>query len=138
MFSLGEARLVAAEVVLVELVGGAEAAAEEAAPERRVGDEADAELAQRRQDLRLDVARPQRVLGLHRGDRVDGVRAADRLRRGLAQPDVADLALGDELGERADRLLDRRARVDAVLVVEVDVIGAQALQRALDRAPHVL
>ena len=64
---------------------------------------------------------------LHGGDRVDGVRAADRLRGRLAQPDVADLALGDELGQRADGLLDRRARVDAVLVVEVDVVGAQAL-----------
>ena len=28
----------------------------------------------------------------------------------LAEPDVADLALADELGHRADRLLDRRAR----------------------------
>ena len=64
--------------------------------------------------------------------------AADRLRRGLAEPDVADLALLDQLGERADGLLDRRVRVDAVLVVEVDVVGAQPLQRALDRAAHVL
>ena len=33
---------------------------------------------------------------------------ADRLRRRLAQPDVAHLALRDELGQRADGLLDRR------------------------------
>jgi hypothetical protein len=48
------------------------------------------------------------------------------------------LALGDELGERADRLLDRDVRVDAVLVVEVDVVGAEPGERAFDRPPHVL
>ena len=46
--------------------------------------------------------------------------------RGLGQPEVADLALRDELGHRADGLLDRRVGVDAVLVVEVDVVDAEA------------
>ena len=32
-----------------------------------------------------------------------------------------------ELGERADGVLDRRLRVDAVLVVQVDVVGAEPL-----------
>ena len=89
----GEARPVAAEVALVELVGRGEAPREEAAAERRVGDERDAQLFERRQDLRLDVARPQRVLGLHRRDRVHRVRAADRLRARLREAEVADLAL---------------------------------------------
>jgi hypothetical protein len=40
---------------------------------------------------------------------------------------VADLAVLDEVGECADGVLDRCARVDAVLVVEVDVVGAEAL-----------
>src|SRR4051812_38926179 len=66
------------------------------------------------------------------------VRAADGLRRGLAEAEVADLALGDELAHRADGLLDRRLGIDAVQVVEVDVVAAEALQRALDRAAHVL
>ena len=67
-------------------------AREEAAAERGVGDEADAELAHGRQHRVLGVARPQRVLGLQRRDRVHGVRAADRLRRGLREPEVAHLA----------------------------------------------
>ena len=128
----------APEVALVQLVRRREAAGEKAAPERRVGDEADPQLAAGRQDLGLRVARPERVLGLHGGDRMDGVRAADRVGRGLAEADVAHLALLDELAHRADRLLDRNVGVDAVLVVEVDVIGAQPLQRAVDRAAHVL
>ena len=129
----GEARVGLAPVVVGEVVDGADLPGEQAVAERRVGHEPDAELAQQRQDLGLEVAGPQRVLGLQRGDRVHGVRAADRRRRGLGQAEVADLALGDELGQRADGLLDRRARVDAVLVVQVDVVGAEPAQRALDR-----
>ena len=62
---------------------------------------------------------------------MDGVRAADRLRRRLREPEVRTLPAVDELGHRADRLLDRRVRVDAVLVVEVDVVDAEALQRGV-------
>ena len=134
----GEARAAAAEVLLVELVGRLEAAREEAAPERRVGDEADPELAAGGQHPGLGVAGPQRVLGLHGGDGVDGVRAADGLRRRLAEPEVEHLARLHELGHRADGLLDRHVGIDAVLVVEVDVVGAEPLQRAVDRAAHVL
>ena len=52
--------------------------------------------------------------------------------REVARPDLADLAGGDELGERALRLLDRHRRVEHVLLVEVDAVGLQAAQRALD------
>ena len=86
---------------------------------------------------RLLVAGPQRVLGLQRGDRVHGVRAADGVGPGLGQPDVADLALGHQLGQRADGVLDRRVRVHPVLVVEVDVVGAEPPQRSLDRGADV-
>ena len=50
---------------------------------------------------------------------------------------MPDLALGDQLGQRADGVLDRRVRVDAVLVVEVDAVGAEPLQGALDRDADV-
>jgi hypothetical protein len=133
-----EARVPAAEVVVGEVVERLDLAGQEPAAERRVGHEADAELAAGRQDLVLGVARPQRVLGLQRGDLVHGVRAAQRLGSGLAQAEVADLALRDQLGHRPDGLLDRRVDVDAVLVVEVDVVGAEALQRVLARLLDVL
>ena len=48
--------------------------------------------------------------------------------RGLGEAQVADLARLDELRHGADGLLDRDRRVDAVLVVEVDVVDAEALQ----------
>src|SRR4051794_22636703 len=56
---------------------------------------------------------------------------------GLGEPEVADLALLHELGHRADGLLDRRLLVDAVLVVEVDGVHAEALERRLARLAHV-
>ena len=47
-------------------------------------------------------------------------------------PDVADLALLNEIGERAERLVDVGFGVGAVHLVEVDPVGTQAPQRVLD------
>ena len=55
---------------------------------------------------------------------------AGRERRGA---DVADLALVDEVGERAEGLLDVGVGARAVDLVEVDPVGVQAAQRVLDR-----
>ena len=71
---------------------------------------------------------------MQRDDRVHGVGAADGCRPGLGQPDVQDLSLGHQFGEGADGVLDGSVRVDAVLVVEVDAVGSEPLQRALDRS----
>ncbi len=46
--------------------------------------------------------------------------------------EAADLALVDEIGERAERLVDVGARVRTVDLVEVDPVGLQAPQRVLD------
>jgi hypothetical protein len=59
---------------------------------------------------------------------VHGVGAADRRGRGFGQADVQDLPFGHELGQGADGVLDRGVRVDAVLVVDVDAVGPQALE----------
>ena len=74
----GEAGVGLAPVVVGDVVGGTDLAGEETVAKRGVGDEADAQPAQQRQQFGLGVAGPQRVLGLQRGDRVDGVGAADR------------------------------------------------------------
>jgi hypothetical protein len=44
---------------------------------------------------------------------------------------VPDLALGHQLGQRAHGVLDRRVGIDPVLVVQVNVVGAEPLERAL-------
>ena len=102
-----EAGVAAAHVALGEVVERGDPAGEQAAAERAERHDADAELAAGRHDLVLDVAAPQRPLALQRGDRVDGGGAADRVDRRLRQPEVADLARGDQLGHRPDGLLDR-------------------------------
>ena len=41
---------------------------------------------------------------------------------------MAYLALSHEFGQGADAVLDRRLRIDPMLVVQVDVVGAQTAQ----------
>jgi hypothetical protein len=48
------------------------------------------------------------------------------------KPEVARLAGGHDLPERFEDLLDRDVGVEAVRLVEVDVVGAQALKRRVD------
>ena len=121
-----EARVGLAPVVVRELLGRTDIAGEKAVAERRVGNESDAQLAQQRQQFGFRVTGPQRVLGLQRGDRMHRVGAADRGGASLGQADVADLAFCDKISEGTDGVLDRRVRVDTVLVVQVDVISARA------------
>ena len=78
-------------------------------PERRVGDEPDAEFPQERQHLVFLVTGEQRVLRLEGGDGMHGMGAANGADPGLGKPDVADLAFNDQLGQGANRVLDRRA-----------------------------
>ena len=111
---------------------------QKAAPQRRIGDEADPELARRLARLFRLLPVQQRVLGLHRRDRMHRVRAPYRRRRCLGQPEMPRLALLHQLRHRADRVLDRHRRIDAVLVVEVDHLDAQPLQARLARLHHVL
>ena len=75
--------------------------------EGRVGDEPDPELAQQWQDHRFDVAGPERVFDLDRGDRVRGMRTANRFGARLGQTEVADLARSPQFGHRVNGLLDR-------------------------------
>ena len=57
---------------------------------------------------------------------------ADLLRRPLREPEVASLARLDDLGQRLHRLLDRNVGIEAVALVEVDVVGLQAGERSVD------
>ncbi|KWA38865.1 hypothetical protein WL27_15990 [Burkholderia multivorans] len=45
---------------------------------------------------------------------------------------MAHVAGLDEIGDRADRLLDRHRRIDARRPVEIDVVGTEPLQRIGD------
>ena len=68
---------------------------------------------------------------------MDGVGSADGVDACFGEAEVEDLALVDQLCDRACGLLDRRVPVDTVLVVQVDVVGTEAGQRSLDGGADV-
>ena len=53
-------------------------------------------------------------------------------------PTARAFPFADDLVERAERLLERRDAVGAVVVVEIHVVGAEPLERRVDRLPRVL
>ena len=70
-----EARVGFAPVIVRELIGRADLPGEETVAERRLGDEADAQLAQQRQEPSFRIAGPEGAFSLQRGDRNSEYRA---------------------------------------------------------------
>ena len=66
-----------------------------------------------------------------------GVAGADLVGCPFAHADVEGLALTDDIGEGLHRLLERRRVVVPVALVEVDIVGTEATQRAVDRLVDV-
>ena len=64
--------------------------------------------------------------------------AADGVGTGFGEPEVGDLAGGDEVLDGAGDVLDRDGRVDTVLVEQVDALDAESLQRAVDGLADVV
>ena len=77
------------------------------------------------------LTKPGRAVG--RGRR----RLLEHGAREVGAAELADLALGHQLAQGAQRLGDRRLRVGEVQLVEVDAVGAEAGQAVLDRRAHV-
>src|SRR5208283_2030694 len=65
------------------------------------------------------------------------VRAANRTGASLRKAQVANFSFAHQVGHRADGLLDRHLLVDAMLVVEIDVIDTEALERCIAGGAHV-
>ena len=104
-------------------------AGEESLAEWAEGHEADAELgAAWAGSLLRARASPQRVLALQGGDGMDGVGAADGADAGLGQTEVADLAAAMSSPTAPATSSIGTVGVDAVLVEEVDAVGAQPAQ----------
>src|SRR5436189_3565915 len=60
------------------------------------------------------------------------MRAPDRLHACLGHAEVLHLPLLNQIFDHARDVLDRDCGIDAVLVVEIDHVGAEPLERALD------
>src|ERR1700719_4217638 len=111
---------------------------QKAATERTIRDKTDPELAANRKDLICRISRPKRILRLQRCDRMNGVRAANCFCAGLRQSQKAHLALAHKLRHRADRFFNRRSRIDAMLIVEIDAIDLQPAQTSFARFLDVI
>ena len=125
--------LLAPPVTLGERGVGRDRPGQETGAERRVRQVADPLLGQPREERVGVVAAEQRELVLHRRHRVDGRAPLDQAAVEVRDADPAREALADELGHGAPGLLDGDPVVGPVHLVEVDVVGAEAAKRGLDR-----
>src|SRR5664279_2085944 len=113
-----------------------------ATSERAPRDAAHALVVQEREHLALLLAHDQAVLVLHRDEAGPATEVGRVLHRGelprvhAGRADVAHLAGLDHVVERFHRLFDRCLGVEAVDLVEVDVVGAQPGQRGVDLLHH--
>ena len=64
--------------------------------------------------------------------------AADGVGAGLAQAEIAHLALLDQARHGADGILDRHVGIDTVDVIEVDVVDAETLQARVAGDRHII
>ena len=137
--SLGaETRNHAAEVVLAEVRAVVDGSREKALAQRAERHKADAQLLQGGQDGLFRFAPPQGVFALHCGHRLHGMGPPDGLRTRLRQAEMQHLALSDQVLHGARHILNGHLGVHTVLVQQINHIGAQALERALDRLADVL
>ena len=67
-----------------------------------------------------------------------GIRPAKFARGHLRQSDVTEVAGSYQLGERADGFFDGSARVNAVVVVQVDHIDLQAVEAFFHAVVHIV
>ena len=129
---LAEARDVAAEIGAVELRVRVDCAREKALAQRTEGNEADAEFAERGQHFRFRLSPPEQVFTLERGDRLDGVRAADGLHPGFRKPEVLYLACLDQLLHRRGHVFDGHVGIHPMLIEQINHVGLEPLERRFD------
>lgn len=120
-----------AKVALLKVAGAANLAADHAAADGRVAHNRHSKLATSVQQVdfrRLNVQREWRVLNLHAADRMNLVRAAQAVCAAFGETEVFDFAFLLELGHGFDGELDGGFAVEAVAVVEVDAVNAEAAE----------
>ena len=101
------------------------AAREKPARQRTERHEGDAQFAAGIEHRDLGVARPQRIFGLHRGDGMHRVRAAQRGADTSDRPMARTLPARTMPAMRADAVLDGHPLVPAVQVIEIDHVGLE-------------
>src|SRR6266850_3462788 len=136
---LSETGIRPSPIAWVEIFEFLDCTCQESAPKRTVRDERDAKFAASRQyAVGLHLTRPQRILALQRGNRVDFRGAPQRLRSGFRQSDRSDLAGQNKLGHRTNCFFDRNVGINPMLVVEIDRFDAQPMKARVARTADIL
>lgn len=113
------------EIILRQVLDALELAREEAAAERRIGDDGDFEFRTSGRDAVVeDMVFPQRDLDLDSRDFVDLGGSPDRARADFTERDAADFTLLDELGECFDRVFDRGVWINPRALVQIEFLVA--------------
>src|SRR6185437_17174873 len=123
-----KARIAPAEITFRIFIRALHCAGKESPAQRAERNEADAEMTQQRDDARLEVALPQRILALQCRYRVHGMSAPYGLLTRFRKSEKANLAGVHEISHRADDVLDRDRRIDAVLIQQVYMICLQTTE----------
>src|SRR5262249_32167986 len=93
---------------------------DQTARKHSIGRDTDPELPAGREDFTFNTPRDQRVLDLQVCDRVHRLGAPDGLRADFREADVTHVSLLDQVGNRADRVLDGYVRIETRRTVDVD------------------
>ena len=65
------------------------------------------------------------------------MRAPNRVGRGFGQSQVAHFSRPDQFAHCADCFFNRNRRIDAMLIIQVDMIGLQAFQTGVATSAHI-
>ena len=133
---LRETRQVASHVVFGKVVAALDLAGQEAAAERRVCYDGNPQLAASLQDtIVLDLSGPERILDLDGADFRHLGCTADRISTALAERNAAQFASLNILVHRANSDFNRRLRVHASTLEEIQLLRASQLRQALVDTP---
>src|ERR1700733_8985518 len=133
-----EARHCIAEVGTIELGLGVNLSSQETLPKRTEWHKADSELLTSRHHCIFWLSKKERILALQRSYRLNHMGAADSLCARFRQSEMLNLTLPDQVLHCACNILNRHVQVDAMLIVKIDDLNLQPLQRALQRLPNML
>ena len=111
-------------------------ATDQAAGQHAISSDGDAEFAAGRQNAVLDAARDERIFDLKVADGMDLGRLPDRIAADFGEADMAYEASLHQIGDGANRVLDRDLGIEPSRTINIDMIRLEALQRISEGRLH--
>src|SRR5262245_13482103 len=133
-----EAREGVAEVGTVERSVFADLSREEAPTQRAIWNEADSEFLEGRQRFRFRDSLPQRIFALDRSDRLDCVRATNRLRSRFRKTEMLNLTFLNQRLHCSRHIFNWHVRINTVLIKQIDDLDPESLETAFSDMLDVL